>query len=686
MLCIGFCGGLNQVHENPFEIPRAFTHDGAAVLVEDGVVVAAIEEERLNRIKHSNKFPVNSLRFCLARRGVRAQDIDCFAFYATEEYCNALLARIFLSRSEMKQQLDARTIMHQLLQRELGCAIDPSRLTFVRHHMAHAVSAYNMSGFERSLVVAIDGYGDFLSGLVAVGEGEKLTEIETFPQNKSLGVLYLDVIQFLGYGSFDEYKVMGLAPYGNPATYRSILRSFYELKPEGGYELSLDRISSGLMGKIQVRKKGQPFTQQHMDLAASLQEALEDIVLHMLSHRQRTLGQRNLCLAGGVAHNCTMNGKILNSGLFDQMFVQPAAHDAGCALGAALLVCEQKGKPAKRSQLKHVFWGTDIADDDIAPALEGWSSFLDFEKCDDIAQRAAHLIAQGYVIGWVQGQSEFGPRALGNRSILADPRPAENKGRINQMVKKREAYRPFAPSVLEEDLHEFFEVPAGTDSLPFMIFVVNVKDDKRSLLGAITHVDGTARVQTVSQEANQKYWQIIKAFKDLTGVPMLLNTSFNNNAEPIVDSVEDAIVSYLTTGLDYLVVGDYLASKRRQTWEDRAARLLSLPRYTRLHQTKHFVDADRMGVSCEVRSTADSQFRFGISNKLWELLMKLDGEKSISDLFHETNVQSSNEKKDLMAELDELWSQRLVRLRPATVLTSTPYRSGAQAHTVGSQA
>jgi carbamoyltransferase len=686
MLCIGFCGGLNQVHENPFEIPRAFTHDGAAVLVEDGVVVAAIEEERLNRIKHSNKFPVNALRFCLERRGVRAQDIDCFAFYATEEYCNALLARIFLSRSEMKQQLDARTIMHQLLQRELGCSIDPGRLTFVRHHMAHAVSAYAMSGFEQSLVVAIDGYGDFLSGLVALGEGENLTEIETFPQNKSLGVLYLDVIQFLGYGSFDEYKVMGLAPYGNPATYRSILRGLYELKTDGGYELGLDRIAPGLMGKIQVRKKGQPFTQQHMDLAASLQEALEDIVLHMLSHRRRALGQKNLCLAGGVAHNCTMNGKILNSGLFDQMFVQPAAHDAGCALGAALLMCQQKGKPGKRTQLKHVFWGTDIANDDIAPTLEGWSRFLDFEKCGDIAQRTAHLIAQGYVIGWVQGQSEFGPRALGNRSILADPRPAENKGRINQMVKKREAYRPFAPSVLEEDLHEFFEVPAGTDSLPFMIFVVNVKDDKRGLLGAITHIDGTARVQTVSQEANPKYWQIIKAFKDLTGVPMLLNTSFNNNAEPIVDSVEDAIVSYLTTGLDYLIVGDYLVSKRRQTWEDRAGRLISLPRYARLHQTRHFVDADRMAVSCEVRSTADSQFRFGISNKLCELLMKLDGEKSIFDLFHDADVQSSNEKKDLMAELDELWSQRLIRLRPAAVLASAPVRTGAQTHTVGSQA
>lgn len=686
MLCIGFCGGLNQIHENPFEIPRAFTHDGAAVLVEDGEVVAAIEEERLNRIKHSNKFPVNSLRFCLDRRGVRPQDIDCFAFYATEEYCNSLLARIFLNRSEMKQQLDARTVMHQLLQQELGCAIDPARLTFVRHHIAHAVSAYALSGFDRSLVVAIDGYGDFLSGLVAAGEGGRLKELETFPQSKSLGVMYLDVIQFLGYGSFDEYKVMGLAPYGNPSSYRSIMSSFYELGSDGSYELYLDRIAAGLLNKVQVRKKGQPFTQQHMDLAASLQEALENIALHILSHRRRVLGLRNLCLAGGVAHNCTMNGKILNSGLFDQIFVQPAAHDAGCALGAALLVCGQENRLVKPAQMKHVFWGTDLAETDVGAELGKWSAFLDFEKCDDVVSKTAQLIAQGSVIGWIQGRSEFGPRALGNRSILADSRPAENKSRINKMVKKREAYRPFAPSILEEELREYFEVPAGTDSLPFMIFVVDVRDDKRSLLGAITHVDGTARVQTVSRETNAKYWQLIKAFKDITGVPVLLNTSFNNNAEPIVDSVEDAIVSYLTTGLDYLVVGDYIAVKRQSTWEDQAARLISLPRYTQLHQTKHYAGSDHLVLSCEVRTTYESKFRFGISSQLCELLMKIEGEKSIADLFCEAEIESSSERQALLAELDELWSQRLVRIRPAAAPVSASVAVSAQMHTVGSQA
>ncbi len=667
MLCLGLSGGLNLIHENPYEIPRIFTHDGAAAIVEDGKVIAAIEEERLNRIKHSNKFPVGALRFCLDRAGASIKDVDRFAFYATENYCNALLARLYLTRPEMKVLRDIKTMVHERLQQEFQCDIDPDRIIFARHHMAHAISAYALSGFDKSLVLAIDGYGDFLSGLVALGEGSSLTQIETFPQSKSLGVFYLEVIQFIGYSSFDEYKVMGLAPYGDPATYRDVVRSFYELLPDGGYELYIDRIVTSLLGRIEVRKKGHPFTQQHKDLAAALQQALEEIVLHMLRHYQQTTGQRNLCMAGGVAHNCTMNGKILYSGLFDDVFVQPAAHDAGCALGAALLASYEAGaSPNTSDQLQHVYWGTDLGDDAaIADQLRAWQAFLSFEKSPDIARQTAQLMAQGAVVGWMQGRSEFGPRALGNRSILADPRPSDNKDRINQMVKKREGYRPFAPSVLEEDARLYFDLPEGTDKLPFMIFVVTVRPDMRQQLGAITHVDGTARVHTVSKQSNPRYWEVIHAFKEITGVGVLLNTSFNNNVEPIVDSVEDGIVSFLTTGLDYLVVGDYLAKKRAASWEEQLSMNVSLPPYVRLTQTRSFIEPERMAATCEVRTSYDSRVCASMSDDLCNLLMNLDGEKSIRELFRNNHINGESEQ-NLIQEMMGLWSQRLIKLCPGT--------------------
>src|SRR5262249_1296171 len=282
---------------------------------------------------------------------------------------------------------------------------------------------------------------------------------------------------------------------------------------------------------------------------ASLQETLEDIAFHTIRYYRQVTGQKRLCLAGGVAHNCTLNGKLLYSGLFDDVFIQPAAHDAGCALGSAMHAYLQAKGSLSRPRLDHVFWGSDAgADDEIESTLSRWTELVEFEKVDNVAERAAQLLAGGSVIGWVQGRSEFGPRALGNRSILADPRPAENKRVINAMVKKREGYRPFAPSVPEEDAADIF-VPPPMKTAPFMIFVVDVREHQRALLGAVTHVNGSARVQTVSRSTNARYHRLLAEFKALTGVPVLLNTSFNNNAEPIVDSVEDAVVCYLTTGL-----------------------------------------------------------------------------------------------------------------------------------------
>lgn len=667
MLCLGISGGLDQVHENRFELPNAFMHDGAAVLVRDGQVIAAVEEERLNRIKHSNKLPTRSIQYCLSAAGVQLSDIDRVALYASEPYANAMLEGMSASHPDILSiPLGAKTLVQDLLAREFGTKLDSSRISFVGHHQAHAVSAFAMSGFEQSLILAIDGCGDFLSGLLAVGSGTEITQLEAFPENNSLGLFYLETIRSLGYGLFDEYKVMGLAPYGDPAPYRELFEQFYELSANGGgYRVHLDRIGPALRRNIEVRRKGMPFTQQHRDVSASLQEALERIVFHILRHHREATGMKRLCLAGGVAHNCTMNGKLLYSGLFEDIFVQPASHDAGCALGAALIVSNEMGRPAPCERLQEVYWGPDLGSDRaVQQELNAWAGHLEVERSDDVASSAADWIANGAVIGWVQGRSEFGPRALGNRSILADPRPAENKDRINAMVKKREGYRPFAPSVLEEDASEFFDLPDGKHEFPFMNFVVRVRDSKRALLGAITHVDGTARLQTVSRNTNPAYWEVINAFKKRTGTPILLNTSFNNNAEPIVDSVADAIATFLTTELDGLVVGPFLVKKRAATLQDWTALAVSLPPYVSLRQTRVYTAPDRRETHCEIRTNHSSSDSVRISHDLFNLLMRIEGEAVLGDLLN--TIAPDQAKRDaLMEGLRRLWEQRLVRLHPS---------------------
>ncbi|WP_027524788.1 carbamoyltransferase [Bradyrhizobium sp. Ec3.3] len=669
MLCLGLSGGLDKVFEFRPELPSTFLHDGAAVLVRDGRVIAAVEEERLNRVKHSNKFPSNSIQYCLDAAGVRLSDVDRIAFYATEAYCNAMLERLFVSQPSDAIPIDARLLLRTMLAQEFNTEVDPSRVSFVSHHQAHAVSAFAMSGFEQSLVLAIDGGGEFLSGLVAIGSGSEVNQLESFPESNSLGLFYLETIRYLGYSLFDEYKVMGLAPYGDPAPYRKLFERFYELSENGGYRLYLDRIGPALVRNIQVRRKGMPFTQQHRDVSASLQEALERIVFHIVRHYREATGMKRLCLAGGVAHNCTVNGKLLYSGLFEEIFVQPAAHDAGCALGAALMASDEVGRPAPRERLKEVYWGPDLGTERaVEQELAAWAGHLDVERSDDVAGRAADWMANGAVIGWVQGRSEFGPRALGNRSILADPRPAANKDRINAMVKKREGYRPFAPSVLEEDAREYFDLPAGTGEFPFMNFVVGVRDAKRGLLGAITHVDGTARLQTVSRRSNPAYWRLIDEFKKRTGIPVLLNTSFNNNAEPIVDSVADAVATFLTTELDALVVGPFLVKKRAATLEDWTSLAVSLPPYASLYRVRAHTARDRQETVCEIRMTFSGGGGVRISDNVFDLLMRIKGEAVLRDLFNSMTLDQA-EREVLVKELRSLWDQRRVRLHPPSRAT-----------------
>jgi carbamoyltransferase len=667
MLVLGISGGADHVFENrDFLYPYGEVHDSAAALVEDGKIIAAIEEERLNRIKHTNKGPISALRFCLDRYGVRLSDVDKLVVAADEQVVAKVVRFRDYRRPEGEPLKDPRGLVQELLTRATEERIDDDKITFVHHHIAHAVSAYSLSGYDRGLVLTMDGGGDDVAGTVLNGEGSSLELLSRTPMSKSLGLFYLNVVGFLGYSLFDEYKVMGLAPYGNPEKYRSLFRSFYELLPDGDYVLKMD-LPDALAGVTPPRKKKAPFLQVHKDIAAALQESLEEIVFHVLRHYKAQTGQRNLCLSGGVAHNCTLNGKLLYSGMFDRVFVQPAAHDGGLALGAAIypFLGGSSGAAPSSRRLEHVFFGRDIESAErIEEILTGWNRLIDFERFDDIVDSTARLLAGGAVVGWVQGPSEFGPRALGNRSIIADPRPAENKDIINAMVKKREAYRPFAPSVLEEQAAEFFDLPPIENDFSFMTYVVKVRKEKQHLLRATTHVDGTARIQTVSKKTNGKYWSLIDAFGKITGVPVLLNTSFNNNAEPIVDSATDAIVTFLTTKLNYLVVGDYLVTKKQAERDAYLALIPSLPLYAKLVKTQKYVSVDELGTSFEIGSTVHSKYDVRISPKIYLLLSRAGGNKSFGELLAESQIADENDRGAVIDEMIELWSRRAITLAP----------------------
>jgi carbamoyltransferase len=633
-------------------------------LLEDGQVRFAIEEERLNRIKHTNKFPLQALRACLESRSITLSDVDLIAYYSTREYLDHEAKRMYLANARMPLLFDATSFLQHLIQRQFDERIALHKFRFVHHHEAHAVSAFALSGYEESLVLTIDGEGDNCSGMALVGQGTALQSIADFPVAKSLGFFYDRLITYLGYGAFDEYKVMGLAPYGDPARYRGLFKTLYDLLPDGDYALHSHKLISIYEVGL-PRRTWDPLAQWHKDFAAALQETLEEIVFHLLRHYKKKTNQRNLCLAGGVAHNCTLNGKILTSGLFENVFVQPAAHDAGCALGAALHAYFTATPEAKKHTLAHIYWGTPVGGSQaIAEQLAGWQRFISFEKMGQTAKATAELLAAGKVIGWVQGRSEFGPRALGNRSILADPRPAENKDRINQMVKKREGYRPFAPAVLEEEADEFFAIPPNKQNLAFMVFVVDVRLDKRQLLGAITHIDGTARVQTVSRQTNERFWKLLRAFQQLTGIPLLLNTSFNNNVEPIVDSVEDALVCFLTTDLDYLVVGDYLVKKMTLTPDDYLSLRISLPPYISLHEVKAMGANGQAAVTYSIQNSYNPAFQLPVSAGVFQTLSLADGRRQLGEILPVEEKSDKLVTRPSVREFVELWSQRLIQLRP----------------------
>ncbi len=665
MRILGLSGGPDFPHEELFhsKLLNSIVHDSAAVLIEDGRVVAAYEEERLNRIKHTGKFPFQAVRRCLESRDLTLNDIDKIVYYCAEP-------EVKFESIAHRNQYRAFSYHHpkrmfaERLQQLFGTPFSEDNVVFVNHHYCHAASAYYMSGFDEALVVTLDGASpEGASGMFLSVKGDDWQSLDKLSNGDSLGAFYTQVIEYLGYTSHDEYKVMGLAPYGDPGKFRRLFRKAFRLLPEGKVQFNSEWYFV-FMDFLQPRLKGGPFTQEHRDVAAALQETLETIVMHMLSHYRQLTGHTKLCLAGGVAHNCSMNGKLLYAGLFEEIFVQPAAHDAGNALGGALYVSRKTNPAPEPEPLRHLYWGTDAGDSEhIASVLRQWEPYIAFRKSENVVAETAKRLAEGLVVGWVQGRAEFGPRALGNRSILADPRPAENKRIINEMVKKRESYRPFAPSVMEEYIADYYVMPDTKAPLAYMNFVLQTQADKQPLLGAVTHVDGTARVQSVSRAANERYWELIDAFRKQTGVPILLNTSFNNNAEPIVDSANDAVVSFLTTNIDLLVIGDYLVEKKLAK-SDYIGFVPHWPVHAELTKAVGHEADGSLAFQHEIRLHFGDRYKKGISGQMFKLLESSDGKRTVGELIQQLNVEEQA-VEGIVDEIDELWSSRLITLVPS---------------------
>lgn len=663
MIILGLAGGFDPVYESYFDFGTDLLHDAAAIIIQNGEVVAGIEEERLNRIKHTNKIWHSAVQFCLQQGNVSLDDIDQIAIYVSEEFLNQSLKQLRLLKPEVAAVEDGRAMYQYLFKREFDIDIPREKFIFVNHHLAHAATAYYMSGYSKSLVLTIDGSGDNVSTTVVDVRGNDFKTLMTKPVEQSLGFFYLDVIRFLGYKIFDEYKVMGLAPYGNAERFTEKFSDFYSLLPNGDYTLHRERIVS-LYEDLTPRQHEQEFEQIHKDIAAALQLAVETIVMHILQHFKQQTGHDCLSIAGGVGQNSSMNGKIMQSGLFAQVFVPSFAADSGCALGVAMFAAHQSQPELPFKRIEHVYWGTDtLSGKALAKTLNRWHEFVEIKIMKNTADQVSDLIIDGKVIGWVQGRSEFGPRALGNRSIIADPRLASHKETINAMIKMRESYRPFAPSVLEEYVDEFFDLPEGEKIFPFMSFVLPVKEQHRSTLAAITHTDGSARLQTVNRDCNPQYWQLIDAFRAKTNTPVLLNTSFNNHAEPIVDSADDAVVCFLTSGLDYLVVGDSLLTKK--TWDKQALinLILVVPKAIRLIQENCYRDYHTRSKQSYIEWNYDGGSRQLISETLDRLLQAADDKQSIAELIAQLGLDQA-QIKPLADELLELWSSRFVVLTP----------------------
>lgn len=589
----------------------AYYHDSAAALIEDGQILFAAQEERFTRKKHDSSFPKNAVSFCFDEAGINAADIEYVAFYdkpflkferLLETYV-ALAPRGFNSfRMAIPLWLREKLFQKDLLKDELqGIYPDidwASRLLFSEHHLSHAASAYYPSPFDNAVVLTMDGVGEWATTSVAIGHNDSLDIQKELHFPHSLGLLYSAFTYFTGFRvNSGEYKLMGLAPYGEPRFVKTILDKLLDLKSDGTFRLNMEYFNycTGLtmtnnrfdrLFGVNPRKPDEQVEQIHMDLAASIQAVTEEVVLRLTRSLAREYDIPNLCLAGGVALNCVANGKILRDGSFKSIWIQPAAGDAGGAVGAALVACHlHHGLPKQASdgqdKMRGAYLGPRFVQSEVEMRFKNIGARFDVFSDSEIVSRTAQALAQGKAVGWFQGRMEFGPRALGGRSILGDPRSPSMQKDLNLKIKFRESFRPFAPSIRIEDVSDWFELEGES---PYMLIVADINRNRqramseeerqltgidklnvpRSTIPAVTHVDYSARIQTVDRETNPRYHALITEFKNLTGCPVLVNTSFNVRGEPIVCIPEDAFKCFMGTNLDVLVVENCYLEKREQ--------------------------------------------------------------------------------------------------------------------------
>ncbi|MGD8374557.1 MAG: carbamoyltransferase [Acidobacteriota bacterium] len=554
----------------------AFYHDSAACLLRDGEVLAAASEERFTRKKHDAGFPKHAIDFVLARGGIATKDLDYVAFYDKPflKFERILLTYLATFPHSLPSFMKAMPVWLReklwvpgKIQDELDW---DGPIHFAEHHQSHAASSFLVSPFEEAAILTVDGVGEWATSTLGVGRGRELEMLQEIRFPHSLGLLYSAFTYYLGFKvNSAEYKVMGLAPYGNPRYVDTILDNLVGIRDDGSFKINMKyfaydyglTMTNGHMASlfgVPNRRPESPLGQEHKDIAASVQRVLEMIVLNMANHLHATTGLNKLCMAGGVALNCVANGRIQRETPFKDIFIQPAAGDAGGAVGVAAFLYHTLLGNDRKWTWQNAYLGPEFSTEEIRSFLEARGvRYREFERAE-LLETTARLIEEQNVVGWFQGRMEFGPRALGSRSILADARNPENKDVVNLKIKFRESFRPFAPSVLADKAGEYFEMDCDS---PYMLHVAQVREDRR-IIPSVTHVDGSARIQTVAREDNPLYYDLIQEFERRTGVAVIINTSFNVRGEPIVCTPEDAYLCFMRTHMDYLVMDRFVLDKK----------------------------------------------------------------------------------------------------------------------------
>lgn len=556
-----------------------FYHDAAAVIIRDGQLVAAAQEERFTRLKHDAEFPVHAINYCLRQAGISVGDLDYVGFYDKPFIKFERLLYTYLATfpkslpsflKAMPVWLKDKLWIPQLIRNELDY---DGPILFSEHHQSHAASAFLVSPFQEAAILTIDGVGEWETTTYGVGEGTTIRLLKRIHFPHSLGLLYSAFTYYLGFKvNSAEYKVMGLAPYGEPVYYDVIMNELIRPKEDGSYKMNMKyfgydyglTMTNGKFDRLFGRPRREPesaMDQFHKDMAASIQKVTDELMVRMANHLYEETKMKNLCLAGGVALNCVANSKILQRTPFEDLFIQPAAGDAGGAVGVAYHIFNSLLKKERNFVWHDAFLGPEFSEDEIQEYLDG----LGIEKVnygrEELLRETARLIAEQHVVGWFQGRMEWGPRALGNRSILADARNPENQSRVNLKIKFRESFRPFAPAVLMERSAEYFDLDRPS---PYMLLTAQVREEKRHI-PSVTHVDGSARLQTVAREENPMFYDLIREFERQTGCPVLINTSFNVRGEPIVCTPHDAFKCFMRTDMDFLVMGSAVLDKKKMS-------------------------------------------------------------------------------------------------------------------------